>query len=509
MKNKLAILFIVIFASTLYALTLHGIYGNPQPQDFKNNLDQASRPFELSPERGRYAHVLALAQTGSYALDKRLSEITYPDVGYYQDRYYSYFAPGVSYLALPFYLLGAPYQLGQLFTFGFVSLVSILALIFLFKICREVLNMPIWAALLSVLVFAFGSTAWSYATTLYQHHFTTLFMLSSFYAVWKYRQQGKASWLWAALVWLDYALAISVDYPNAVLLLPVMVYLTISAFQITQTEKFVKVSLRLSLLATACVFVALSALHAYHNQVNFGAWSRLSGTLPGVKQLEQRQAAEIAGEAVAAPAEKSAIKFFREENLPNSFGTLFFSADRGLFFYAPIFLLAVYGIYTTIRRKRIGIERAILFFCVAVNVFVYSSWGDPWGGWAYGPRYLIPSMAILAIFTSVGILNAPRLLPAKIIAFLLFLYSSGIGLLGVLTTNAVPPKIEADFLHMKYNFLLNLDFLKHNQSASFFYNTFTGNELSVWQYFLILYGVLGVAAFLLLFIFGKKQAYAD
>src|SRR3989344_1048976 len=66
MKNKLAIIFIIIIGIVLYALTLRGAFGNPTAKDFKGNLDSATGAFELSPERGRYVHVVVLAEREKY-----------------------------------------------------------------------------------------------------------------------------------------------------------------------------------------------------------------------------------------------------------------------------------------------------------------------------------------------------------------------------------------------------------------------------------------------------------
>ena len=65
------------------------------------------------------------------------------------------------------------------------------------QIARQVFRLPLWAALSAVIIFAFGCTAWSYAITLYQHPVTVFFMLSGFYAVWRFSQGGRLGWLWA------------------------------------------------------------------------------------------------------------------------------------------------------------------------------------------------------------------------------------------------------------------------------------------------------------------------
>lgn len=495
MKKLLPLIFIVFLAGGLYTATIRGVAGNPSADTIKATLDGAAKPFELSPERGRFAHVMTLAETGQYALTKQLANFVYPDVGYYKGNFYSYFAPGISYMSLPLYLLGAQFGLAQVATFAFVSLCSILALIFLYKICTDIFRMPVWASLASVIIFAFGSTAWSYAITLYQHHVTTFLILSAFYSVWKFKRQGKFSFLWASWVWLAYAIALFIDYPNALLMAPVMVYFFLSAWNLTHTEDRLKLTLRWSFVLASVFFIAVTFLHAYHNATYFGSAKRLAGSVVGYRTLEEnnllgQDPAVIEEKLAARQAEKdNVVGFFREERVPTSPYILLFSRDRGLFIYAPIFIFAIFGLYSMLKNK--NMEVAILLALVLVNLFVYGSWGDPWGGWAYGTRYLIVSMSILAIAIGYWLANSVRhtWLKKSLVA-LFFVYSSAIALLGALTTNAVPPKVEADFLNLKYNFLYNLDFLRAGRSGSFLYNTYLRDSLSLLDYYLALYVIV-------------------
>ncbi|MCR4329519.1 MAG: hypothetical protein NUV65_03160 [Candidatus Roizmanbacteria bacterium] len=499
MKNKLAIIFIILVATSLYALTIRGVAGSPDALLIKNNLDQATKPFELSPERGRYAHVFAMAETGRYDLSQAWADAVYPDIGYANGKFYSYFAPGISYLSTPFYLIGKEFDLEQVFTFGFISFMSILALIFLYKIAREIFELPIWASLFAVFAFAFASTAWSYAITLYQHHVTAFLILSSVYAVWRYTQRGQRSFLWSIYVWTAYGIAIFIDYPNAILLLPIMVYFLLSSFSFRETSQRYVLSFRMAMLYTFVAFITLAALHGYHNEYYFGDWKTVSGSIPGYKTIVERDIlaqSDTEKEISQLAPQKNIVAFFKEVNVPRGFYTLTVSLDRGIAIYVPLLLLSLLSIYRI--RKSITPAIATLLALVGINILLYSSWGDPWGGWAYGPRYLIPSMAILSLFVAFWLSRGE--VWKKVIAFILFAYSSAIALLGALTTNAVPPKIEADFLGLKYNFLYNIDFFMDGRSGSFLYNTYFANTISLQDYFLLIYMALLILVTVVLFI---------
>jgi hypothetical protein len=180
-KDVLSIIAIVLLGASMYALTLRGAPGNPVVGEFKENLDTQTKAFELSPERGRYVHVANMAERGTYDLTHEWTEVAYPDVGVSPGgKYSSFFAPGVAYMTLPFYLVGEKYNLAQVATFAAESVITIITLIFIYLIGRRVFALSIRASLFAVLVYAFASTSWSYAITLYQNAFTTCFMVTGF-----------------------------------------------------------------------------------------------------------------------------------------------------------------------------------------------------------------------------------------------------------------------------------------------------------------------------------------
>ncbi len=489
----------VMFVMALYIFTLRGVAGNPVTSDIKNNLDQATKPLELSPERGRYALIMALVNTGRFDLGPGLADAVYPDVGWHQGRFYILFAPGISLMALPLYILGAKYGLAQVASFFLSSLFATGSAVVLFKISRYMFKLPVWASVFSSVAFSFGSISWAYAVTLYQHQATTFFILSGIYAVWKYAQKSGFSWLYSLYVWLAYALAISVDYPNIALMAPVIVYLGLTSFSLDQTVRNIKLSFRPVVVATSAIFIAITLLHGYYNKTQFGGWTKISGGLIDYKTIkESNLLASASGDLVIKSIEKkiNPTKFFTEQKFPFGFYTLTVSDDRGLVLYSPLFVLGLLGILA--RLRRLELFSSVMIANVMVVVFLYSSWGDPWGGWAYGPRYLIPVFGLLSPFVAAWISDGKFL--KKLLALVLFIYSSAVALLGALTTNTIPPTPEAIYLHTQYNFVKNIPFIAANRSSSFMYNTFINNYMNLTNYFLIILGVVVVLAILILFV---------
>jgi hypothetical protein len=521
-KDLFIVITIVLLGIVLYGLTVRGAPGNPTADQFKGNLDQAANAFELSPERGRYVHVVALAEHGSFELTREWADVVYPDVGVSNDgRYYSFFAPGVAYATLPFYLFGARYGLGQVATFAAESLISIITLVFIYLIGRRIFILPRGAAFFAVLTYGFASTSWGYAITLYQNAFTACFIVTAFYAAWRFAESDtRYRFFYAAYVWLAYALAIFVDYPNAVLMAPVMVYLAVSTFSFEKVREGIAVSIRWSAIATFVVFAFVTGLHFWHNATYYGGWSRLAGELQGYTPRDTYIATSTPAIVTASSTpisatatstvptnNKTAVGFFHEQAMPNGFFVLLFGNERGLFFFSPLFLFSILGIVYALRKKEARDARYIVpIALIAVNIFLYASWGDPWGGWAYGPRYLIASMPWLALFVGVALSRGRFIVLKKILAFILFLFSSAVALLGALTSNAIPPKSEALLLPLQtYNFLHSIPFLQDNKSGSFMYTTYFSHDLTLVGYFILLYGFVALVALITLCMTNKKH----
>ena len=205
-----------------------------------------------------------------------------------------------------------------------------------------------------------------------------------------------------------------------------------------------KVNFRIAILATFSVFLIISGLHLYYNKINFGTYFKFTNTLPRyqIVNLAQLQGTDVV--AGTAPNSGSGT-VFQETNLPRGIFELTVAPDKGLLVFSPILLLAFLGMYFAL-QKSASLEAGTIFSLVLVDLFTYASFGDPWGGWAFGPRYLIPAMFGCAIFVGMALSELRNKLWPKLLTFVLFSYSAAVALLGALTTNAVPPKVEAVYI---------------------------------------------------------------
>ncbi len=502
MKKILAIIFIVVFFSTLLAATLRGERGNFGDPASLWGSTAATKAFESSHERATYAFMLSVLKDKSLALSKAYADFGAPDIGFFKGKFYSFFPPGMSAAIAPLYLAGEAFNLAQVFAYATSALFSIFAAIFLFLIGRHVFKLSIAASILIPVIFVFSTTAWSYSVTIYQHSATAFFMVSTFYFVWKYKENPATGWIWAILAWVNYALSMFFDYPNAVLLLPIMFYFLFSSFSVVKEGGKTMLNMRLGIYFTFIFFVAIFGAHLYYNQLALGHWSKFSNTLPRYHADNYEQLmSDLDSKGTNKATDVAAI--FTESNIVNGFYTLSAATDKGMFYYSPVLLLGILGMFSL--RRKFNKEVATLSFLVFVNVLLYASFGDPWGGWAYGPRYLVPCMAILSIFAVIWISQARWIWARKFIALILIVYSSSVALLGALTTNLIPPKVEAVYLKIKYGLPMSIDYFQSGKSGSFMFNTYFSDTVTLQRYFIVLLSLVVLVSLLLLIFIPAKH----
>jgi len=508
MKNVLKYI-VLLLVFTLYALTLRGSLGNPTIKQIDTTLKEYSQPFESSHERSPYAVIMALDRDKSFSLSQDLADIGAPDVSYYNGKFYSFFPVGLPLLLYPFYELGKITLGTQLVTYATIALYAFISVVLVFLISKNIFILKDHFALFAALMFGFATTSWSYALTIYQHLPTTMGLLLMFYSAWKFKDAGKGSWLWASIIWTTYGILITLDYPNAILGLPIMVFLLINSFSLAKrtNKSSTPISISLAIVYSSVFFFFIVGGLLYFNYHQFGSPTRISQSFDRyerdkyellLKKIQTRT--ERKGVAIVTKKTDSTLD---ETRIVQGSFTLLFDNDKGIFFYSPVLLLALLGFWSLL-KKRSTREGFVLLFMTIINLFIYASFGDPWGGWAYGPRYLIPSMAFLSIAAGYylnSIRSKVMYYLSAVITLFLFAYSSGVALLGALTTNIIPPKVEAIPLKLKYfNYFQNFEYLANGNTSNFVFNQYLRMYISLSQYFVMIWSVLLAFALILLII---------
>jgi hypothetical protein len=296
------------------------------------------------------------------------------------------------------------------------------------------------------------------------------------------------------LVTFLYVIGILIDYPNALIMLPILIF---SVTKLLKREivdrKYVKLSF--DILKPIALLVAIPPLlfFLWFNKSSYGSPLQLSGTVPRVVEIVDdkplfysgSENRKITEEELDKLDDKSAIGFFDTRRIINGLNVLLLSRDRGILYYAPVLVLGMFGMIILGKKKNIAVFWAVS----GVNLILYSMWGDPWGGWAFGSRYLIPLYAMVSIFFPFALKKMRKNYVLISITLILLVYSVAVNSVGALTSIANPPEAETQSLSAisgreeKFTFERNIDLLLDNNSKSFVYNTYFKDTIFVWEYY--------------------------
>lgn len=507
---------LIILTTIILILSVRGIYGTPDADTINESRWIIDGPFELSPERGRFALTYTLVEEKSVFFSEKIARFTLPDLAYNNGEYVSLFAPGVSFIAAPFYLLGKIFgasQFGAFLTSAFFAILNV----DLIRIIAKKLGAKDLPATVSGLIFLFATPAFSYATTLYQHHISTFLILASLYTL-----LSENSFKGHVLIWFLYAFALTIDYPNAIIMLPILIVSFGQLISKKVEKDILKIVLRVGKLSAVVGVLPVFILFFWYNFIAYGSPLQFAGTQDTVYEINYKGAPILTRQIAPPQTEKDKLElptnntflgFFKTKNIINGLYILLLSPDRGVIYFAPIVLFGFIGI--KFLGKRSPKYTVLLVSIASFNLLIYSMWGDPWGGWAFGSRYLIPSYAIFAILISLILGRISRSSLQLFVFYLVLAYSIAVNTLGAVTSSRMPPKLEAEALSLKYDkdekytVARNWEMINQGKSKSFVFTTFANRYLSAWEYFVIVSTLVLVCIatpLVLLYIFEDKRS---
>jgi len=365
-------------------------------------------------QNSRFDLVRAIAEHGTLSIDRY--EANTGDDSIVAGHYYCDKAPGASFLCLPTYALmytlaGRPDPVppGFLAWAVWLSIVlavaapSALAAVFLVRLCVR-LGFSRRAAVATALLWGLGTMALPYSTLLYGNQLSASLMVIAFTLLVEVRQGSPPAAGRLILVGALLGYAVATEYPAALIGIPIALY-----------GLYVVGLRRVGFAATGGLAV-VAALLTYHWAAfgsplafpyDYSVWpTPRTGWFMGIRQPS--------GEALK---------------------NILVGQYRGLLFATPWLAAAVPGSVLLIRRRT---AEAIVCICAVIGFLWLNASIPPWdGGWAAGPRYLVPMLPFLSVLAGAVFFMARVRLEACVVVGVLGVFS----IANMFAATAVKPEI--------------------------------------------------------------------
>jgi hypothetical protein len=328
-------------------------------------------PVRTPNERSHFAVVFSIVEYGTLHISHYdpidLPSYAYVDISFYGGKYYSALAPGMSFLAIPSFVIGRVF-LEPTNVWIMQAVVTVTSALFAALSVTLAYEMSVllgakkWAAVLSSLAYAFGTPLWNYAETLFAHATSAFLIALGYYLILRVADSQNTKLNWLIISGLILGFAGFVEYPN------------------------------LLLLAPACLYL-LDRLPKVRSPIYFGA-SAFVGALPTFiyNYLSFESPMSFPLRYFIGYPFATSYRLF-DNPLYAGLDGLLLSPFRGLFYYSPILLLSLPGFAIIYQRQRC--KAILLASSFLLPLIFYSSYQIWHGGLCYGPRYLVGIIFLL------------------------------------------------------------------------------------------------------------------
>lgn len=249
-------------------------------------------------------------------------------------------------------------------TFAVVAIPSALLGVLLYRFTRVLVPAPLPRAA-AVLLYGLATNAYAYSGAFYGHQVVAAALFAAFFLAHRVGQRGDGPWSIAA-IGLLLGLAVITEYPAALI------------------------------AAAVAVYLILRIPHKAHL-----GWALAGALIPGLLWMAHNMA--IFGRAVVFGYSYSTLYLdkhgtgFLSLTRPSlqALWGITFGSFRGLFYLSPILLLALPGLVLMVRRPSVRAE-ALVCGWAFVSFILFNGSSVMWeGGFAVGPRYLVPMLPFL------------------------------------------------------------------------------------------------------------------
>jgi|GEM_PF-1012517 len=342
------------------------------------------------------------------------------DRSYFNGKYYSDKAPGVSFLLSPIYLLskivtndkyspslenkivipdrqfnttvytdlseGNAVHLTRILGIIFLSsLTGALIIVLIYKILFENLNDRKIATIVSF-IFGVGTLLFSYSSTLFGNIFSLFLVLLSFYLILFKQGTTNLEFLVGGIL-----LGISVIFDYLTVFISLISLVVLSFLYVILREKFKSYKIILIGFIFGMVILPIYNYVAFGNVLTF-SWYYID---PDIFPCKYGQTYLESCQQKFEPSVFQ-MQVFQPQQL-NQIAILLFSAYKGLFFYSPFLLFSFLGFrYLFKKNWLLSVWVLFIFFSYLTFNSIYS-W---FGGSSFGSRYLIYTLPFLTIPTA-------------------------------------------------------------------------------------------------------------
>lgn len=300
--------------------------------------------FESSNSRARYVLTEAIAEQKSFILNLEQARFAAPDVVNKDDRFFSIFTPGISFVAVPFYIIGQHFGIPYITAFFSTAIFAILNVLLISTLTYKITDSK-YASWLSGLLFLLGTNALAYALSLTQHHgSTTIILLSLLIAF------SQPTWWKNILFGILCGIGFLFDFPNLFFLFPVGIYILTQHIEIKETVESWQIKMNILFIAIALGMAPMLGVFAWYNLQTTGSPTSFAQFYPQSDYFDtaEKQAERRAARANIDPYGDK-VPFSTRSQL-RSFYILLISPERSWFFYSP--LLAI-GVLAFVKNKKL------------------------------------------------------------------------------------------------------------------------------------------------------------
>jgi hypothetical protein len=284
------------------------------------------------------------------------------DPAWHANEPYAYFGIGVSLLLLPFYGLG--WLLtgdGSRLIVLYGPLVTALTAWTLYRLLRE-LGASASRAVAIALIFAFGTLAWHYSTSIFSEPLVALGITAAIYWLRLYQSDARQRWLLAAGI--ATAITMLARWDSVLLIVaPLAVY---AVYQVVRSRR--AKPLIAGLVTFGAPLLAALAVNLWYDWLRYGN--------------------------VFTITTKDALEGSFTTPLWTGLYGLLLSPGAGLITYVPVLLASAVSMRGFIKQARP--EALLLLSLLALRLLFYAPWSS-WDGREWGPRYIEPLLPVLLV----------------------------------------------------------------------------------------------------------------